>query len=123
MAGNWRVEPTTDFDAAITKVEHTLNRAVDQGRTVRARLSAYEQLADFDKFHAIYIKLLNGKEDPAKYLHLAGQEAEGDYYALTEHGWQILFLVDYETRTCFAISLQPAGDVKRAISHRRSPLP
>ena len=123
MAATWHVTPTAEFAAAFETQERTLLQALDQARTASARLKAREQLEKFNEFQHIYIQLLSGKADPAKFLHLAGQKSEGDYYALTEHGWQVLFFVDYERRTCVAMSLHRAGAIQRALSHRQPGLP
>lgn len=123
MAATWRVTVSSDFDPVITRVEANLLRAVDQARVPSLRVKAREQLNSFRTFQDIYISLLTGRADPSGFLHLAKQLPEGDYYALTEHGWQVLYLVDYERRTCVAVSLQRADAIARAVSHSGPRLP
>ena len=101
----------------------TLQQRLDQARSSAARLKAREDLKPFGRFHKIYLDLLIGSADPTVLLHLVGHETEGDYYALTEHGWQVLFLVDYERRLCIAVSLNRATKFQEAASHLAPRLP
>jgi hypothetical protein len=81
-------------------------------------LAVRDVLEPFEEFQEIYNDLRSGKANPSDYLHFAGRFPEGDYYSLTEGGWQAIYFVDFETRTCRAVSLAPVSWLQTAKSHR-----